>query len=63
MITTISQISVLALIGLSFLLIIAVPVTFASPNGWNENKSYIVIGATCWITLVFLIGGLNYFII
>jgi photosystem II PsbZ protein len=63
MITTISQISVLALIALSFLLIIAVPVTFASPNGWNENKNYIVLATTCWIGLVFLIGGLNYFII
>lgn len=63
MITTISQISILALIGLSFLLIIAVPVTFASPNGWNENKNFIVLGATSWIILVFLIGGLNYFII
>lgn len=63
MITTIYQISILSLIGLSFLLIIAVPVTFASPNGWNENKNYIVIGTTSWIILVFLIGGLNYFII
>ena len=63
MITTIYQIAILSLIGLSFLLIIAVPVTFASPNGWNENKNYIVIGTTSWIILVFLIGGLNYFII
>jgi photosystem II PsbZ protein len=63
MITAVSQISILTLIILSFILIIAVPVIFASPNGWNENKNYIVIGATSWIALVFLIGSLNYFII
>lgn len=57
------QLSILALIILSFVLVIAVPVVFASPNGWNENKNSIVIGATTWIALVFLIGSLNYFII
>jgi photosystem II PsbZ protein len=57
------QFSILALIILSFVLVIVVPVVFASPNGWNENKNPIVIGATAWIGLVFLIGSLNYFII
>lgn len=57
------QASVLALIAISFLLVIGVPVTFASPNGWNENKNYIILGATTWTILVLLIGGLNYFVI
>jgi photosystem II PsbZ protein len=57
------QISLLALIVLSFLMVIGVPVVFASPNGWNENKNYITLGATIWILLVFLIGSLNYFIV
>lgn len=57
------QISLLALIGLSLLLVIGIPVIFASPNGWNENKNYITIGATAWITLVLLVGSLNYFVI
>lgn len=57
------QFSILALIVLSFVLVIAVPVIFASPNGWNENKNPIVLGATAWIALVFLVGSLNYFII
>lgn len=63
MITLIFQTSILALIVLSFILVIAVPVTFASPNGWNENKTPILIGTTTWITLIFLIGSLNYFVI
>lgn len=46
MITLIFQTSILALIVLSFILVIAVPVTFASPNGWNENKTPILIGTT-----------------
>nr|YP_009145505.1 photosystem II protein Z [Trachelomonas volvocina]AKL82418.1 photosystem II protein Z [Trachelomonas volvocina] len=57
------QASVLALIVLSFLLVIGVPVTFASPNGWNENKSFIFLGTTVWTLLVLVIGGLNYFVI
>ena len=63
MISVIFQFSLLALIILSFLLVVAVPVVFAAPNGWNENKNYIVFGATIWIALIFLIGSLNYFII
>lgn len=57
------QISILALIALSFLLVIAVPVIFASPNGWNENKNFITLGVTAWALLVFIIGSLNYFVI
>nr|AEW12998.1 hypothetical protein [Strombomonas acuminata] len=57
------QASLLALIALSFLLIIAVPVVFALPNGWNENKNYILIGSAIWISLVLLVGTLNYFVI
>ena len=63
MISLIFQLSLFALIFLSFVLVVAVPVVFAAPNGWNENRSYIVLGATVWIALIFLIGILNYFII
>jgi photosystem II PsbZ protein len=57
------QASLLALIAFSFLLIISVPVLFASTNGWNENKNYILLGAATWAGLVFLVGTLNYFVI
>ena len=57
------QASLLALIAFSFLLVVGVPVIFASPNGWNENKNYILIGAATWAGLVFLVGTLNYFVI
>lgn len=57
------QISLLALILLSFLLIVAVPVVFASPNGWNDNKNYLVLSIGAWTLLVLLVGTLNSFVI
>jgi photosystem II PsbZ protein len=63
MILFILQLSLIGLILLSFLLVIGIPVVFASPNGWNEKKNYVVLGTTIWGLLVLLIGGLNYFVI
>jgi len=57
------QASLLALIVISFVMVISVPVVFASPNGWNENKNYVLLGAAAWAGLVFLVGSLNYFVI
>lgn len=57
------QASLLALIAFSFLLVIGVPVIFASPNGWNENKNSILLGTATWAGLVLLVGTLNYFVI
>ena len=57
------QVSLLALIAFSFVLVVAVPVVFASPNGWNENKNFILFGAATWAILVFVVGTLNSFVI
>lgn len=57
------QISLLALIAFSFLLVVAVPVVFAVPNGWNENKNFILLGAVAWALLVFIVGSLNSYVI
>jgi photosystem II PsbZ protein len=46
------QVSLLALIAFSFLLVVAVPVVFASPNGWDNNKNFILLGAATWAALV-----------
>jgi photosystem II PsbZ protein len=56
------QISILALIFLSFLMVISVPVIFASSNGWNENRNYILLGSAVWAGLVLLVGTLNSFV-
>ncbi len=60
--TIIFQLAVFALIAVSFLLVIGVPVVFASPDGWSSRKNTIFSGASLWISLVFLVGILNSFI-
>lgn len=57
------QASLLALIVFSFALVIGVPVVSALPNGWNENKNYILVASATWAALVFLVGTLNSFVI
>ena len=57
------QVAVFALIVLSFLLVIGVPVVFAYPNGWSENKNTIFSGVGLWFLLVFLVGILNSFVV
>lgn len=57
------QASLLSLIALSFVMVVAVPVVFASPNGWDNNKSFILLGSVIWVFLVLLVGILNSFVI
>jgi photosystem II PsbZ protein len=57
------QASLLALIALSFVMVVAVPVVFASPNGWDNNKSFIFLGSVIWVFLILLVGILNSFVI
>ena len=63
MLLFIFQLSLLALIVLSSLMVIAVPVVFASPGGFKEGKNYIIFGVLGWLGLVFIVGGLNFFVI
>ena len=57
------QLSVFAFIVLSFLLVIGVPVAFASPNGWAQNKNLVLSGTGLWFLLVFVVGILNSFVV
>ncbi len=61
--TLIFQFTLLALIALSFLLVVGVPVVFASPEGWTENKRTVFSGLGLWILLVFAVGILNSFVV
>lgn len=51
-----------AFVALSFLLVIGVPVAFASPDGWKSSKSFIFSGVSAWVVLVFVVGILNSFV-
>lgn len=53
------QLAVFALIVTSSILLISVPVVFASPDGWSSNKTVVFSGTSLWIGLVFLVGILN----
>lgn len=57
------QASLLALIAFSFVMVVAVPVIFASPNGWSDNKNFILLGSAAWVALVLTVGVLNSFVI
>jgi photosystem II PsbZ protein len=57
------QLALFALIAVSFLLIIGVPVVFATPEGWVENKGTVFSGVGLWFLLVFAVGILNSFVV
>ena len=61
--TSILQIALLALVVVSFALVVGVPVVFASPNGWSENKSIVFSGLRLWLVLVFAVGIFNSFVV
>jgi photosystem II PsbZ protein len=55
------QIALAALVILSFVMVVAVPVAYASPQNWDQNKRLLFLGSGLWVLLVLLVGGLNYF--
>ncbi len=63
MLTTLFQIALLALVALSFVMIVGVPVAYATPQNWVESKKFLWIGSVAWIGLVFLVGALNFLVV
>nr|YP_009184924.1 Z protein of photosystem II [Jenufa minuta]ALO62968.1 Z protein of photosystem II [Jenufa minuta] len=61
--TSILQTASFALILVSFALVVGVPVVFASPNAWSENKSLVFSGLSLWVILVFTVGVCNSFVV
>lgn len=57
------QFIVFSLVILSFLLVVGIPVVFASPEGWSQNKSLILSGTGLWFFLVIATGILNSFVV
>ncbi|KAM3351128.1 hypothetical protein ACQJBY_023249 [Aegilops geniculata] len=53
------QLAVFALIATSSVLVISVPLVFASPDGWSNNKNVVFSDTSLWIGLVFLVAILN----
>lgn len=61
--TSLLQLTLFALIVVSFGLVVGVPVIFASPNGWTENKRIVFSGLSVWFLLVFIVGIFNSFVV
>ncbi len=61
--TIIFQIALLALVVVSFVMVIGVPVAYATPQSWNESKKLLWVGSGAWFALVFLVGALNFFVV
>nr|YP_010760497.1 photosystem II protein Z [Cuscuta polyanthemos]WEY30504.1 photosystem II protein Z [Cuscuta polyanthemos] len=53
------QLVIFSFIVTSFILLISVPVVFASPDGWSSQKKFLFSGTALWIGLVFLVAILN----
>ncbi|MEQ8469526.1 photosystem II reaction center protein PsbZ [Coleofasciculus sp. E2-BRE-01] len=57
------QISLAALVILSFVMVVGVPVAYATPQNWEQSKNLIWIGSGLWLALVIVVGVLNYFVV
>lgn len=57
------QIALLGLVLLSFVMVIGVPVAYASPQNWVESKRLLWIGSIAWGALVIAVGILNFFVV
>lgn len=57
------QITLAALVIMSFVMVVAVPVGYASPQNWEQSKSLILIGSIVWALLVVAVGTLNFLVV
>ena len=57
------QLALFALVAMSFVMVIGVPVAYASPQNWDQSKRLILLGSAIWVALVLLVGGLNYLVV
>ncbi|MEO1145533.1 MAG: photosystem II reaction center protein PsbZ [Cyanobacteria bacterium J06638_22] len=63
MLTIAFQFSLAALVLLSFVMVVGVPVAYASPQNWEASKRLIFLGSGVWLVLVILVGALNYLVV
>lgn len=63
MLTLLFQFFLALLVILSFAMVVAVPVGYASPQNWDQSKRLILLGSIAWVVLVLLVGGLNYLVV
>lgn len=52
-----------ALVVLSFVMVVGVPVAYASPQYWERSKQLLWLGSIAWGSLVILVGILNFLVV
>ncbi len=57
------QVALFALVLMSFVMVIGVPVAYASPQNWDQSKRLILLGSIVWGILVVVVGSLNYLVV
>lgn len=61
--TTVFQITLTLLVIFSFVMVIGVPVAYATPQNWDQSKPLLFIGSGIWIVLVIAVAVLNFFVV
>lgn len=57
------QLALIALVLFSFVMVVGVPVAYASPQTWSQSKPLLYLGSGIWAILVVLVAILNFFVI
>ncbi|WP_107668223.1 photosystem II reaction center protein PsbZ [Cyanothece sp. BG0011] len=57
------QLVLTALVFFSFVMVVAVPVAYASPQNWDQSKPLLYIGSAIWVALVLLVAVLNFLVV
>ena len=58
------QLLLTALVLFSFVMVVVVPVSYASPSAFGgKSKQLILLGSVIWGALVVLVGVFNYFVV
>ncbi len=61
--TILFQLALLGLVVMSFVMVVGVPVAYASPQNWDQSKRLLWLGSGVWIALVLLVAVLNSFVV
>ncbi|MEB3248980.1 MAG: photosystem II reaction center protein PsbZ [Microcystaceae cyanobacterium] len=57
------QIALAALVFFSFVMVVGVPVAYASPQNWDQSKPLLYLGSGIWIVLVLVVAVLNFLVV
>ena len=57
------QFALAALVLQSFVMVVGVPVAYASGQDWEQSKRLIWVGSIAWVALVLVVAVLNYLVV